>query len=138
MCSSVFPVFLLLQIGASFSTAKRLGYCTRYLRASRIGALDTLITPLKGLFISSIRKNALETANAQKARLTTAVTPNGANSPKLTKMKVPQKTSTIIKGTAVELLILEPVTQRIRLRSIAIPRASVLFERWSSSFGDNS
>jgi len=113
-------------------------YCARYLRASRIGAPDTLSTSLKSLFISSIRKNPLETANAQKARLTIAGKPSGANSPKLTKMMVAHRTSTSINGTAVELLILAALVQLICLRSITIPRANVLCDCWSSFFGDNS
>jgi len=67
-----------------------------------------------------------------------AVTLSGAKSPKLTKMMVPHRISTIINGIAVELLILAPLIKRIRLRSMASPRASVFFDCWSSSFGDNS
>lgn len=107
-------------------------------RASRIGALDTLSTPLKGVYISSIMKKPLDTADANNARLIIAFRPAGANSPKLTKTMVDHAVSTIINGSAVELLILMAVCQRVCCRSIAILRASVLFDRWSSSLGDNS
>ena len=70
-------------------------YCARCLRASRIGALDTMRTPLNGLFISSIRKNPLETATAKRARLTIPAAPCGANRPKLRKMSVAHAVSTI-------------------------------------------
>jgi hypothetical protein len=95
-------------------------------RASRIGALDTLSTPLKGVYISSIMKKPLDTADANNARLIIAFRPAGANSPKLTKTMVDHAVSTIINGSAVELLILMAVCQRVCCRSIAILRASVL------------
>ena len=86
-----------------------LPYSARYLRTSRIGALETLSRPLNGLFISSIKKNPLETAEANKARLTVPVAPCGANSPKQIKMMVAHTVSTTINGTAVELLIPTPI-----------------------------
>jgi len=113
-------------------------YRARYWSASRSGALDAWSSPLKGLFISTIRKNPPETADAQIARLTITIIFRGARSPNVAKIMVAHAISTTNKGIAVELLTLEALFQRICPNSIAIPRAKTLSERWFSSFGDSS
>src|SRR5215471_8765114 len=62
--------------------------------ALRNGALDALMNPSKGRFISKIKKIAEETDNAQMSSTVSTTPLEGANSPKLTKRPVSQKTST--------------------------------------------
>ena len=52
------------------------------------------MSPVKGMYISRIRKIAPETANAAAKRLAVAGTLRGAKRPKLTKTKISQNTMT--------------------------------------------
>ena len=56
--------------------------------------LEIWISPVKGAYISNIRKIAPETANAAAKRLAIAITSRGAKRPKLKKTKISQKTMT--------------------------------------------
>src|SRR5882724_10905015 len=61
--------------------------------ALRSGALETLMNPSKGRFISRTRKIAEETDNAQISSTASTVPLRGAKSPKLMKRPVSQKIS---------------------------------------------
>src|SRR5215470_6609159 len=71
-------------------------YSPRWVRALRMGPLDTLMAPSRGWLISSTRKIAPAMEHALKKSTTTTVGFLGANSPKLMNVSVSQKTRTMI------------------------------------------
>ena len=98
-------------------------YWLRCARAERRGALEIWISPLKGMYISRIRKIAPETANAAAKRLATAVALRGAKRPKLMKTTISQKTMTTSNVRENEAFDCSYINQRTLAIPIAILRA---------------
>src|ERR1700761_5054091 len=71
--------------------------------ASRMGAGESRMTPLKGIYISMMMKTAAETASAQTTNVTITVWLCGAKRPKLRKMEVSHATTTTRRGNEREL-----------------------------------
>ena len=70
--------------------------------AKRTGPLETCITPLKGAYISMIKKIAPEIDNAAMNREAMTVAFLGAKRPKPMKITVSQKTRITIMGVGTE------------------------------------
>src|SRR5271157_3608094 len=88
-------------------------YCPSCNKAARKGATETRINPLYGWYISRIRKIAALTASAEMKRLATTVALGGANSPKLMKRMVSQKTMISSNGIGTEMFFCANINQRV-------------------------
>ena len=90
---------------------------------ARSGALEICTNPVYGVYISNIKKMAHETDSAAMNKLLTAVALTGANNPKLTKIAVSQRTSTITSGMETEVVACSYMSQRVFPISTAILNA---------------
>src|SRR4029077_16007519 len=113
-------------------------YWPRCARAKRSGALEISISPLKGVYISRIKKIAPETDNPEIHRAVTTVALRGANSPKLMKIAVSQKTKTTSMGLETEAACCSDNNQRVLPRPMAMLKAWAWSERCASFFGDRA
>src|SRR6266403_3115166 len=119
----------------SNSGAASFPYWPRCSRALRIGALETLIIPRSGWFISRIIKIAPETDIAPMSSTIITVALRGANKPKLRNSMVSQKSSTTRKGTGSALCACSINSQRACSISLLICSACERSWRWASVAG---
>src|SRR6266581_5961448 len=103
-----------------------------------MGPLEIFMIPSNGRPSSTTRKMEVAIDSAQTKRTTTTVAFRGAKSPKLTKMRLIQKTRSTTNGVGMELLAPPNRSQRVRCRSPTIWSARDWSPRWASFEGDKS
>src|SRR5262245_35420839 len=114
------------------------GYWPSCDRAARNGALETCTTPEYGVYISRIRKIAPDTDTAATIRLPIAVALKGAKIPKLTKMTVSQRTTTISNGMDTDAPACSYISHRVLPRSMARLSACAWSVRCASVAGESA
>src|SRR5438552_8231837 len=106
--------------------------------ALRSGALDALMNPSKGRFISRTRKIAEETDTAQMSSTASTVPLRGANIPKVMKRPVSQKISNTRNGDGRVFCCPSIKSRRVCNTSLLICKACARSEYCRSFFGVSS
>ena len=106
-------------------------------RAFRSGALDMLMTPVKGRLSSKIRKIAHAADKANRQRHVTTVTLRGENRLKLANMSVSQNARTARNGLGTRFSDSTNSKKRVCATSLLTCTARDWSERWTLSCGDS-